>query len=52
MLTYARSLYDAGYRLPDPEAPAPIQPLTPVAAPRRGRRRPARLALPYRGEWR
>jgi hypothetical protein len=46
-LTYARSVYDAGYRVPDPEAPAMIQPLTTVAAPGRG----ARLALPYRGEW-
>jgi hypothetical protein len=48
MLTYHRSCYDAGYRVPDPEAPAPIVPLVPVAAPRRG----SRLALPYRGEWR
>lgn len=47
MLTYARSCYDAGRRVPDPQAPAPIQPLTAVAAPGRG----ARFALPYRGEW-
>lgn len=44
-LTYTRSLYDAGYRIPDPTAPAPIVPLINVAAPRRG----SRLALPYRG---
>lgn len=46
-LTYCRSLYDAGYRIPDPTAPAPIVPLTAVAAPGRG----SRLALPYRGLW-
>jgi hypothetical protein len=46
-LTYHRSVYDAGYRVPGPGGPAMIQPLTKVAAPGRG----ARLALPYRGEW-
>ena len=44
-LSYARSLYDAGYRIPDPTAPAPITPLIPVAASSRR----SRLALPYRG---
>lgn len=47
MMTYFRSLYDAGHRWGDADAPAPIPQLTRVAAPRRG----ARLALPYRGEW-
>jgi hypothetical protein len=46
-LSYNRSIYDAGYRMPDPDAPAPIPQLTPVVAPRRG----AKLALPHRGEW-
>jgi len=46
-LNYNRSIYDAGYRMPDPEAPALIPQLTPVVAPRRG----ARLAVPFRGVW-
>ncbi len=46
-LTYCRSLYDAGYRIPDPTAPAPIVPLVRVAAPSRR----SRVALPYRGLW-
>lgn len=46
-LTTMRSLYDAGRRLQDPDEPEIIRPLITVAAPYRG----ARLALPYRGEW-
>lgn len=47
-LTLHRSMYDAGYRLQDPDQPAPIKPLVQVAAPRRG----ARLAPRWNGEWR
>ena len=46
-LTTVRSLYDAGRRLQDPDDPEIIRPLIAVAAPGRG----ARLARPYRGEW-
>lgn len=47
-LTLHRSMYDAGYRLQDPEQPAPIKPLVQVAAPRRG----SRLAYLWKGQWR
>lgn len=46
-LTLHRSMYDAGYRLQDPQQPQVIKPLIQVAAPRRG----ARLAHKYRGVW-
>lgn len=52
-LTLHRSMYDAGFRLQDPDDPRTIiNPLISVAAPRYPGRRPSRLALPYRGEWR
>lgn len=47
-LTLHRSMYDAGYRLQDPDDPGIIKPHAQVAAPRRG----ARLAYLYKGEWR
>jgi hypothetical protein len=47
-LTFHRSIYDAGYRLQDPDDPQPIKPLVNVAAPGRG----STLALPWRGIWR
>lgn len=47
-LTLHRSLYDAGRRLADPDAPEIIRPLISVAAPGR---RGARLARQFRGEW-
>ena len=46
-LTFNRSIYDAGYRLQDPDEPQMIKPLVNVAAPGRG----ARLALPWNGQW-
>lgn len=46
-LNLHRSMYDAGYRLQDPDDPAPINPLIGVAAPSRR----STLAFPYRGEW-
>lgn len=46
-MTYHRSMYDAGARYGDPDAPAPITPLLATAAPRRG----AKLSWAYKGEW-
>lgn len=46
-LTLHRSMYDAGYRLQDPDGPEVIKPLMNVAAPRRG----SRLAWKYNGVW-
>jgi hypothetical protein len=46
-LVLHRSMYDAGYRLQDPQDPAPIKPLINVAAPRRG----SKYAYAWNGRW-
>lgn len=46
-LNLQRSLYDAGYRLQDPDDPAPINPLIPVAAPSAR----SKFAYLWNGEW-
>jgi hypothetical protein len=46
-LSLHRSMYDAGFRLQDPEDPYPIKPLIQVAAPRR-----SKFAYKWNGEFR